>query len=177
MTTIIGLAGYAQSGKDTVAETLVRERGYVRVAFADALREGVYTLNPWVFLEANNVRLQWLVDAVGWDEAKKDPEVRRLLQVFGTEVGRNLLGQNIWVEAAMRKAAEHEKVVFTDVRFPNEVQAISNAAGHLYRVVRPGIDAVNRHVSETAIDDYLFPIIKNNGTLDELADEARMLDI
>ena len=35
------LSGWSGSGKDTVADWLVRERGYVRVAFADPLKEDV----------------------------------------------------------------------------------------------------------------------------------------
>jgi dephospho-CoA kinase len=43
---IIGLSGYAQSGKDTVAELLCLNYGFKRIAFADAIREGVVRLNP-----------------------------------------------------------------------------------------------------------------------------------
>jgi dephospho-CoA kinase len=46
--TVIGLTGYAQTGKDTVGEILVRDHGFKRVAFADAVRECVYALNPLI---------------------------------------------------------------------------------------------------------------------------------
>ena len=41
---IIGLSGYAQSGKDTVANILVQHYGYKRVAFADKIRECLFAL-------------------------------------------------------------------------------------------------------------------------------------
>ena len=45
---IIGLSGYAQSGKDTVAKVLIEEYGFTRIAFADKIREFLYDLNPQV---------------------------------------------------------------------------------------------------------------------------------
>ena len=73
---IIGLTGYARSGKDTVANYLVEHHGYTRVAFADAIRDALYELNPYI---ANNLRVAEVVDDYGWDIAKTNPEVRRLL--------------------------------------------------------------------------------------------------
>jgi hypothetical protein len=43
---IIGLSGYARSGKDTVAELLVLNYGFKRMAFADGIRESLIALNP-----------------------------------------------------------------------------------------------------------------------------------
>jgi 50S ribosomal subunit-associated GTPase HflX len=43
---IIGLSGYAQVGKDTVANILVQHHGYKRVAFADKIRECLFALDP-----------------------------------------------------------------------------------------------------------------------------------
>ena len=95
---IIGLSGYSQSGKDTVAEILVKQYGYKRMAFADKIREALYTLNPVVNAIGNEfIYLQRLVDSSGWDEAKKNPEVRRLLQTLGAEVGRDLIDPSVWV--------------------------------------------------------------------------------
>jgi len=82
---IIGLSGRAGSGKDEVAKVLVDLYGYKRIAFADAIRDALYELNPLV---SDRIRVADLVDEYGWDFAKKNFEVRRLLQVFGTEVGR-----------------------------------------------------------------------------------------
>ncbi len=79
---IIGLSGYAQSGKDTVAELLCLNYGFKRIAFADAIREGVVRLNPML---DDGIRVADLVEDYGWDVAKGNTEVRRLLQVFGTE--------------------------------------------------------------------------------------------
>ena len=169
---IIGLSGYAQSGKDTIANHLVEHHGFTRIAFADPMREALYALNPTVtdIPELQGISLQWLVDKMGWDFAKVDsPQVRTLLQRFGTEVGRKLWGENFWVDRAMAKAAQYDKVVVTDVRFPNEYEAIEAAGGKLWRVEKPGNGAVNRHESETALDEFLFDrVIPNVGTIGDL---------
>jgi hypothetical protein len=168
---IIGLSGYARSGKDTVAELLCLNYGYKRHSFADPMREALLRLNPVVGHEP----LSHLVSDYGWDVAKTNPEVRRLLQVFGTEVGRAMFGENFWVDLAF-KQVQQERVVFADVRFPNEAQAIIKRGGQVWRVQREGHKPVNLHASETAMDNWRFDdLILNHGNLDDLADEVFML--
>ena len=89
---IIGLAGYAGAGKDTVGNILIEKHGFRRVAFADKIRSLVYDINPQV----GGLTLKDIVDKDGWDVAKAIPEVRRLLQDTGI-AGRNLLGEDIWI--------------------------------------------------------------------------------
>lgn len=177
---LIGLSGYAQSGKDTTANILIDEFGFTRVAFADALREALYSLNPIVRHVSKmsggwDIRVQDFVDEIGWDRAKvQEPEIRALLQRLGTEVGRNLLGDNIWVKLAMAKVQEIPgPVVITDMRFPNEYDAVAAYLGERWRIERPGTEPVNAHPSETALDGYPFDeYIKNEGSLDDLYDQV-----
>ena len=89
---IIGLSGYARSGKDEVAKILVEEYGYTRAAFADKIREFLYETNPQI----GGNRLQHLIDTYGWEVAKSQPEVRHLLQSIGVGA-RKLLGDDIWI--------------------------------------------------------------------------------
>ena len=169
---IIGLSGYAQSGKDTVAELLCLNYGYTRLSFADPMRDAIYTLNPYV--EGGN-RVADLVDEYGWDVAKANPEVRRLLQVFGTDVGRKMFGENFWVQQAFDKV-ESDRVVFADVRFPNEAKEIMQYGGQVWRVNRHNHAPVNGHKSEHAMDNFMFKrVLYNDGTLDDLSDEVFML--
>lgn len=150
---IIGLSGYARSGKDTVGAILVHH-GYQRRAFADALKRVA-------------------VD-IGWDGAKDDAG-RRLLQDLGVAC-RTHLHPDVWVDAAM--ADLPARVVFTDVRFPNEAQAIVDAGGEVWRVERARCGPANDHVSETALDGWPFDrVINNHGTLLDLRREvAGVLD-
>ena len=170
---IIGLSGYAQSGKDTVAELLCLNYGFKRISFALPMRDAIYTLNPLV---DGRSRIADVVDEYGWDVAKANPEVRRLLQVFGTEVGRGLFGETFWIDQAFKRAEEYERVVFSDVRFPNEARAIQQRGGDMWRVNRHNHGAVNEHKSEHAMDMFMFKhVIFNDGTLDDLFNDCEML--
>jgi hypothetical protein len=178
MKMIIGLSGYAQSGKDTIADYLIKEYGFTRVAFADPIREALYRLDPKVRLaESAGVSVRHAVDNMGWEEVKRlSPDTRELLQKLGTEVGRQMFGETFWIEKAMEKARRHENVVFTDVRYPNELEAVLEAPGTSWRVIKGNVKAINQHPSETALDHYQFnEIIFNNGTKEELYEAIDLL--
>lgn len=177
---IIGLSGYATAGKDALGRFLVDDHGYVRYSFADVLRECLYALNPVVDLMGGGfIRVRQIVDAIGWDRAKtENDEIRRLLQALGTEVGRNILGENLWVDAVFRKieANGDKLVVITDVRFPNEAHAVKDHGGYVVRIQRPGVTAINDHPSETSLDDWDFDYrVSNEGELHHLRRAASKL--
>ncbi len=173
---IIGLAGYAQSGKDTVAEILINRFGYKRVAFADKLKEFAYDTNPIVgYVAGEPITLKHVVDRDGWESAKTNTNIRRYLQDIGL-AARNHFSQTFWVDQAMRQVTDL-KVVITDVRFINEADTIRLNGGQIWRIQRPGVGAVNGHVSESQMDDYeVDQTIVNDGTLDtlELLIQTRM---
>ncbi len=192
---LLGLTGKAGSGKDTVAEYLVAEYGFKRYAFADAVRDIAYAINPIIMTnwqssmtderpKLRELRLRDYVDMNGWDWSKRNiPEIRRLLQVVGTEAGRDLLGENVWVDIVERKWLEDGQpdAVITDMRFPNEVDFIYSQHGHTVWVHRPeNPDAiVTRHASEaydfscdwTLVNDSTIPVLHNRVEL--LIDELR----
>ncbi len=165
---LVGLSGYARSGKDTVAAFLVAEYGYRKIAFADRLRNFVLALFPSV-AEA--------VNAVGgdWDKAKEDPEVRRMLQGVGI-AARNHIGLDVWITAALRSVHESERIVVSDVRFVNEADALAARGGALFRIERPGTKPINSHASEIALDRYdgLHAVLVNDDTIDVLHDRVRV---
>ena len=119
--------------------------------------------------------LQDEVNDKGWLLAKHNPEVRRLLQVMGSEVGREMFGEDFWIHQLFKQLPEDNHVVIADVRFPNEADAIKSLGGKVWRVNRHNFNAVNDHKSEHAMDNYMFDhVIYNDGTLDELSDEVFM---
>ena len=175
---LIGLSGYAQSGKDTAADYLVREGGFGKAAFADLLRSAVEALDPIVAFEPTR-RYNDVVSVHGYDEAKAlYPEVRRVLQRMGTEVGRNLLGSDIWVKNTINRLSlrsDYMHWIITDVRFPNEYNAIlynRGEGGFVVRIERPGVEAINDHPSEHMLDEFVFDhTIMNDGTPEELGEK------
>ena len=164
---IIGLTGYAQSGKDSVANILVENYGYQRIAFADPIRDLLYATNPML---KEGYRVKGLADVYGWDRVKVDyPEARRLLQELGVGA-RKVFGDMFWVKQALRQLEVEGNFVITDVRYPNEAKAIREHQGsQIWRVKRSGVDAVNSHESESAMDgEKVDQIFVNNGTLEDL---------
>ncbi|GAA0946055.1 hypothetical protein [Actinocorallia libanotica] len=170
-TPLIGLSGYAGSGKDAVADALER-RGWERAAFADRMREFLMLQDPSVPTPFSSpVRLSSLVRMYGWDSAKRTfPEVRALLQRTGTEAGRGVLGEDVWVNALLGPW-DGRPLVVSDVRFPNEAQRVRDLGGVVVRVVRPGVEpGRTAHRSETALDEWPFDaVIENSGSLGDLS--------
>ena len=139
---IIGLAGYAQSGKDTVAKFLVENHGFERVAFADPIRDLLYELNPIVGFE---------FDGGPWD--------------------LKYIVDSIWIIKALRTMSGDGNYVITDVRFQNEAATLrlSGQGAQIWRVERTGVNAVNDHVSEHDLDNWEFDsYIHNNSSLEDL---------
>lgn len=167
---IIALTGYAQTGKDSVAAALEAE-GYERKASGDLVRQVLYAMNPWV-PDGDNamVRLQELVDRIGWERAKvENAEVRRLMQDGGTEGARAVLGEDVWINATIATLQPTRLYVVTDARFPNEADLLRGHGAEVWRITRPGVGPLNDHGTETAMDGYLVDFtIDNCGTLDDL---------
>lgn len=177
MLELVGLSGYARSGKDSVADVLVRDFGFTRVSFAGPMRDALLALNPIVrYEESGYYRIKEVIDVFGWDGYKDSPfgeEVRALLQRFGTEVGREQWGDDFWAGLAIDRALQiiddGGRVVITDARFVNEAETIQYFGGQVWRVRRPNVWPANGHASETDLDDFAFDdVIDNNGSLEDL---------
>jgi len=168
----IGFAGYAGSGKDTAAKAICDPR-YILEASRD-VKAGLLRLDPMIRRIGEPVRLSWLVREYGWDEAKKNPEVRRLLQTFGTECGRELHGDDCWVSKLRftldRWADEGVPLaVVTGIRFSNE----ATLCNRLVWVERPG-HGEGSHRSEQleAIKTMTDHTLTNDGTEAEGIEKA-----
>lgn len=174
--TAIGLSGYAQAGKDTLGQYLWQNHAYTAVAFAEPMREAMRRLNPTVEINGNHISYVHALEHFGYEDLKKVAgDVRPLMQRLGTEVGRNMFGENFWVDLALKHIPDGSKVVFTDVRFPNEAQAVKSLGGEVWRISRPGTEPANAHISETALDDYKFDAVLVNDTKASLFSQANSL--
>jgi len=117
---------------------------------------------------------------------------RKLLQLLGTEAGRNIIHPNIWVNALMSKYkctddtkraslgntldysnCEFPNWIITDLRFENELKAVKDRGGISIRVERPGLTESN-HLSETSLDLAIFDfIINNDKDIEHLINEVK----
>ena len=76
---------------------------------------------------------------------------------------------------AFKQAEQYQQVVIPDVRFPNEADAIKELGGIIWRINRHGLNGINEHRSEHAMDSQMVDhVIYNDGSLEELSDEVFM---
>lgn len=166
---VIGFAGHAGSGKNAAAEAL----GGVVIGFADPLYAGLATMLgvPEEQLRARSTKE--LPMAVG-----KSP--RDLLRTLGTEWGRELVRDDLWVWRARErvKAATQAGaglVAICDVRFANEAQFIRDELhGQVWWVDRPGVVA-GGHLSDKSLRaEDADRVLANDGSLDQLRIAVRV---
>jgi hypothetical protein len=162
MRLIIGLTGKAQSGKDTVAKMISEIYETTNVKFADTIKQMVAIVL--------GVDVELLEDSTYKNKMSHlGVTPRYLLQSLGTEWGRELISENIWVDATMDTIDYHTKgnIVISDVRFPNEVASVRSRGGIIIKIERPSQASEDAHTSENQNLDFDYLII-NDGTIEDL---------
>lgn len=181
--TVVGITGHAGVGKSTVSRIIRELRpDYVELSFAQPIKDALLALNP----EVDGVHLSHrLSELGGWDEAKRHfPEVRRLLQQFGTEVGREMWSPAFWTLKLITQLDHDAKAIVPDVRFLNEAQEL-RAWGryfeqpvYIWRVQNPRVFSKSEHASETEqgliqADNFVM----NIGSIEQLYSQvSRMVE-
>jgi ribose 1,5-bisphosphokinase PhnN len=172
---VIGLSGKAGSGKDTVF-------GYIAEAlnvtvmnqkFSHLLKVYASTL---LGVDKNKFEDQDFKASV---IAGSNPAMtyREFLLEFGTTIMRRV-DSDYWVKAAMKKIDENYINVFTDMRFPNELQAVKEYGGISIRVDMVGNEGAD-HISDKALDNEFFDytIVAEKGDLQGLKEQvAKILE-
>lgn len=155
---LIGLASHAaQSGKSTVARTLIASEGFSSVPLAAPLKRMV-TEFLW---ELGTMSEGQIAYAVYVDRSTVVPGLgvttRHLLQTLGTEWGRQCVCPDVWLRcwsaAAEDLLAAGRSVVVDDVRFPDEADFIRERGGELWLIDR-GLEADTNHASEGGLRGY-----------------------
>jgi hypothetical protein len=168
---IVGLCGYAGSGKDTAAEGCVSLGAFSRRAFADKLKELVEAQNP--YYPEMHMHHNDLIARYGLEAAKRRyPRVREELVACG-EAHRRIFGEDFWIDACLPSGERYNRairVVVSDVRYPNEIKHINKHGGVVFYIKRDGREAANETERETIaacipLCEYTF---LNNGTREEL---------
>mgnify|MGYP000147246989 CR=1 FL=1 len=140
---IIGITGLISSGKGTVADILVEEHNYIKLSFADKLKDGVAVIFGWdrAMLEGDSIESrEWreTVDEFWTKETGREITPRLVLQEFGTDCMRNGFYNGVWVSLVKQEIINNpdNKYVIPDVRFSNEVKVIQELGGEVWNVRR-----------------------------------------
>jgi hypothetical protein len=140
---IVGICGFIGAGKDTAADYLVNFHEFRRDSFAATLKDAVAAVFGWdrELLEGRTKSAREWREQVDpwWAQRLNMPNLtpRLMLQVWGTEVGRNAFHNDIWIaslENKLRKSTDN--IVISDCRFYNEVAAIKNVGGQVIWIQR-----------------------------------------
>jgi len=171
---LIGLTGYAGSGKDLVAAFLGMV-GYTRFGFADAVRQEVEASKDYPPCMPDHILQDWIAfncepEGAIWRKPLS-PEGRRVLQWWGTEYRRKE-DPDYWIKKISMDLVFRKPSVISDVRFLNEANWIERWEGVIWRVERPGLKS-DGHQSESECNfikaDYT---INNDGDLQHLKDQV-----
>lgn len=201
---IIGAVGFIGSGKNAFAEILHEDYGYEFESFAKPLKDATAIIFGWprellegdteasrVFREQKD---PWWSERLG-----RNITPRIILQEMGTEALRHGIHDDVWLASLeQRIGASGCNYVITDVRFPNELEAIRKMGGKIVQILRGeqpewfytaflqnrGILGKNImesrypdiHVSEWAwIGSHIDKAIYNDGTLEEMREKVKQL--
>ena len=165
---LIGAGHAAQVGKDSLADILVKNHGFTRLAFADALKQLVYE---------TNTEVRKLVDVMGWEASKvaHPAAVRQPLVDVGNSA-RRILGEDVWVRAVMDQIVPGRSYILSDCRFINEIEWIKGLGGSAVRIDRPGFAPLS-NVADQALVGYAGwdYIIENDGALSDLKSKVEVM--
>jgi hypothetical protein len=194
---LIGICGFQSSGKDTIADYLIKEHGFIKMSFASKLKDIISIMFGWPRNKLEGLtkeHREWreTVDP-WWSQTLNIPQLtpRYVMQYFATDLFRNKFHPDIWVKIVenelnnLLEQSNQANIVISDCRFENEMAAILAAGGTLLFVQRGGEpawaaaaaggapfdSALGVHVTDWnsyALRPMANWTIDNNGTLEEL---------
>ena len=160
---IIGITGYIGSGKTLLADALCSKHNFTKVKMAYPIKKMLSSVGlSYSHLEGANKEIE--------TELLCNKTPRFAMQTLGTEWGRKIMGDNIWVNLWSTKANEltsmNQGVVADDVRFLNEVNIIRDLGGVIIRMERPSSIKTNHESENQDFDADL--VIENNDTVEKI---------
>ena len=160
---MIALIGAPGSGKDTIGKQLVEKHGFVRLAFADKVRQLAY--------ETLSDSEQLYIDNLGWDVAKRRSDFYRAYLERVGDGARKVFGEDFWIEQIFEEVktliANNKDIVITDLRKDNQARFVYTFRPDfsIWHVHRPGC---NRRPFDEWKEEWAAFSIPSNGEIDDL---------
>ena len=168
MNKIISLTGCAGSGKDTVANYIIKNYdNWEKDSFAGTLKDAVSAIFGWdrKMLAGDTPEDREIRETKDEYWSKKfgyDVTPRIILQKFGTDCLSNYLHKDIWVNSLEKKIINTDKnVIITDCRFKNEIDMLKNLGATFIRVTRDTLPEWFEKVAELNLKGCNMPVIFN----------------
>lgn len=173
--TIIGIAGCAQAGKDTVADLLHDHTGERIVHFADALRDLAEKLDPLISEPPFDGVMAWpkplshFARTHDYAWIKEYTNYRDVLVRLGAGA-REAISPRVWISALDERTESWTGFLVADVRYANEANWVKACGGEVWYVIRPGFDAANEE------EESSLRAIRTLGLVDTWVPNDRDLD-
>lgn len=139
---IYAICGFQSSGKDTVADYLIKHHGFTKLSFAGVLKDIIAVMFDWPRDKLEGITREdrewrevadpWWADALGIPNLSP----RYVLQYFGTELFRNHFHQDIWLKIVEKQLLKYPNVVITDCRFNNEYAMLKEYNAEIIKIIR-----------------------------------------
>lgn len=171
---ILGLAAKKQRGKDTMADWLVAEEQFTKLAFAEPMYRcaaAAIGCSPELLADLKEQPHVKIALGIEYEGLGFIPDhqftVRQYLQWVGTEAHRAIpeFGDTVWIDMMRAKLAQPGRYVITDARFENEQRMIKDLGGYVIQINRPGMDEGDGHASEQVDHGLADYVIENDGDL------------
>jgi hypothetical protein len=170
---VVAICGAKGAGKDTLANFFT-QLGYTHEKLAMPLKQAAMCLFGF---SGDQVEIHKEIPDEFWGITP-----RRVLQWMGTEVMQYGIAdimpntnRTFFVKSLLRRCEKHDRIVISDMRFMHEYQGISHLNPLVIRVVRPGLDTSDTHVSEQEYTGIPAVDIINDGTVMDLYAAAEKL--
>ena len=152
---LLAFTGRQQAGKTTAAKHIAATLGFTRLSFADPIRRMLLAIG---------------LTSEDMNDRKEIPHPllcgqtpRWAMQSVGTEWGRRLIGEDIWLNIARhdinqaRKFPDFRGIVIDDCRFDNEAALVRSLGGVVIHVTRLDMPTVaSTHASEKGVSMMLI---------------------
>lgn len=179
---LIGIHAKPRSGKDTIADHIVRRYGFLKYGPSFPMKEATAAMF--------NLPLK-----IFWDEKLKEEVVpywnlspRQMMQLVGKESSRDIFGEDFWMRHVEVKwetiqgpeYSAYYGMVLADIRYGNEVEWIKQRGGIVIYLDRPDRveHSTDSHPAEHGLPrEICTDYICNDGTIRDLQDKVDYLII
>ena len=145
---LIGICGFQSSGKDTIADYLIKEYGFIKLSFASVLKDIISIMFGWPRdklegLSKEDREWREQIDP-WWSQTLEMPYLtpRYVMQYLATDLFRDKFHPDIWIKIVENKLNKYfdqnikTNIVISDCRFENEINMILRLGGKIIQVYR-----------------------------------------